>query len=128
MLAEEIEDLETRNSVLLQKKLRLSREVEANELEVRRAKAKYAKMQNDVVRLNTLINKNAQNVDTLESGTELMELDFLRMLKDEELESIRMQEAIEDVQQDRARLDQVRISVCCFHTKKASSCARWLTL
>lgn len=103
---EAIEELRTRNSVLLRKKLRLTREVEQNEIELRRAKNKYSLMQNDIVKLNALINKNAKTADSLESGTELMEVDFLRMLKDEELESIKLQETIEETAQARTQLDQ----------------------
>eukprot|EP00038_Savillea_parva_P031108 m.82876 g.82876 ORF g.82876 m.82876 type:complete len:927 (+) comp9501_c0_seq1:89-2869(+) len=104
--SEEIEELKTRNSVLLRKKLRLTRDVEANQLELRRAKNKYSLMQNDIVKLNALINKNKVTADSLESGTELMEVDFLRMLKDEELNSIKLQEDIETITEERARLDQ----------------------
>jgi chromosome segregation ATPase len=104
--SEDVEELRTRNSVLLRKKLRLTREVETNEVELRRAKNTYSLMQNDIVKLNGLINKNAKVVTSLESGTELMEVDFLRMLKDEELESIRLQETIDDTSQLRTRMDQ----------------------
>ena len=49
-------------------------------------------LQSDVVRLNTLITQNKGLQQQLLQDTSVMEADFLRSLKDDELKSIQMQE------------------------------------
>jgi chromosome segregation ATPase len=63
-------------------------------------------MQHEVVKLNTLISKNSGFKDDLESNNELMETEFLRRLKDEELESIQVQTRVEELIDERARIEQ----------------------
>eukprot|EP00041_Stephanoeca_diplocostata_P038051 m.1472829 g.1472829 ORF g.1472829 m.1472829 type:complete len:924 (+) comp25150_c0_seq1:62-2833(+) len=101
-----MEELKTQTSVLLQKKLRLMRDIDSNTKELRRAKLDYSLLQNDITKLNTLINKNADAKEKLASVNETMELDFLAQLKSEELESIQLQSSIEEITAEKARLNQ----------------------
>eukprot|EP00040_Diaphanoeca_grandis_P027316 m.155143 g.155143 ORF g.155143 m.155143 type:complete len:918 (+) comp30925_c0_seq1:199-2952(+) len=100
-----LDELQTRNTVLSQKKLRLQKEIETNESDLRRYQHSFANMQHEVVKLNTLINKNGTVKDRLESNNVLLESEFLRKLKDEELDSIQIQQELEDMADEKVRLE-----------------------
>jgi len=102
----ELDDLQIRNAVLQQKKFRVIQEIEQNQKELRKCQHAFKNMQHEVVKLNTLISKNSGFKDDLESNNELMETEFLRRLKDEELESIQVQTRVEELIDERARIEQ----------------------
>lgn len=61
-------------------------------------------MQNDMIKLNTLLHREkGQEVD-LEQGTTLLENDFIATLKDAEKESIQMQDNLDAVKEEKERL------------------------
>jgi len=92
---ETTEMVNSKVAVLSQKKYRVSRDIETNELELKTLQRAYASLQRDVVKLDTLISKNKGVQESLSNGNVLMETEFLRKLKDEELVSIQHQADIE---------------------------------
>ena len=101
---EETEHVNSKFAVLSQKKYRISREIESNEKELVKLQRNFASLQRDVVKLDTLISENRGVQESLANSNVLMETEFLRKLKDEELVSIKTQTSIEEVVDEKKRM------------------------
>jgi len=101
---EETEHVNSKFAVLSQKKYRISREIESNEKELVKLQRNFASLQRDVVKLDTLISENRSVQESLANSNVLMETEFLRKLKDEELVSIKTQTSIEEVVDEKKRM------------------------
>jgi len=101
---EETEHVNSKFAVLSQKKFRISREIESNEKELVKLQRNFAALQRDVVKLDTLISENRGVQTDLANSNVLMETEFLRKLKDEELVSIKTQTTVEEVIDEKRRM------------------------
>ena len=101
---EETEHVNSKFAVLSQKKFRISREIESNEKELVKLQRNFAALQRDVVKLDTLISENRGVQTDLANSNVLMETEFLRKLKDEELVSIKTQTTVEEVIDEKKRM------------------------
>lgn len=90
--------------MLSQKRYRVSREIESNEKELVKLQRNFAALQRDVVKLDALLSENKGVQTELANSNVLMETEFLRKLKDEELESIKTQTTVEEVVDDKKRM------------------------
>jgi len=102
--AENTEHVNSKITVLSQKKFRISRDIEQNERELIALQRNYAALQRDVVKLDTLISENKGVQENLSNNNVLMESEFLRKLKEEELFSIQTQAEVHSVTDDKARI------------------------
>jgi chromosome segregation ATPase len=101
---EETESVNSKYAVLSQKKYRIAREIETNEKELVALQRNFASLQRDVVKLDTLISENRGVQESLANSNVLMETEFLRKLKDEELASIKTQTLVEETLDEKKNL------------------------
>lgn len=100
----EIEDMKTRSTLLQEKKMRVDGECETVRSEIKEVNRSFRVLQSDVVRLNTLITQNKGAQHQLLQDTSVMEADFVRSLRDDELRSIQLQEKLVVLQDEKAHL------------------------
>ncbi|KAJ8364428.1 hypothetical protein SKAU_G00132590 [Synaphobranchus kaupii] len=96
--------LQTQLTILQQKKVRREGEIQQESRELAEVDRHMKNLMLDLVKLNTLLNKNSQQHETLEQDNSLMENDFLHRLKEAERESIAMQMKHENIQEEKERL------------------------
>ena len=102
--AENTDHVNSKITVLSQKKFRISRDIEQNEKELVHLQRNFAALQRDVVKLDTLISENKGVQENLSNSNVLMESEFLRQLKEEELHSIQTQSEVHAVTDDKTRI------------------------
>jgi len=100
----DVESKKKQATILLQKKLRIEGEINSQENERKDIERNIRSMQNDMTKLNILINKNRDKQDHLQQDNQLMENDFVSTLKDAELQSIQIQTNIEGLNEEKERL------------------------
>ncbi|XP_064178069.1 coiled-coil domain-containing protein 40 [Anguilla rostrata] len=96
--------LQTQLTILQQRKLRREGEIQQESHELTEVDRNMKNLMLDLVKLNTLVNKNSQQHEALEQSNSLMENDFLQRLKECERESITMQMKHENIQEEKERL------------------------
>ncbi|XP_044044651.1 coiled-coil domain-containing protein 40 [Siniperca chuatsi] len=96
--------LQTEYTGMQQKKIRLESQIEVEHREEMELEKNAKMLRGDLLKLNTLLSKNAQLSLALEQQNALMETDFLQRLKEAERESIEMQIKHEKTQEEKERL------------------------
>lgn len=101
---EETETVNAKLTVLSQKKFRVQREINGTEKEFVALQRSYAALQRDITKLDTLLSHNRTVEETMSARNVLMEKEFLRRLKEEELNSIRQQAEVAAVTEEKTRV------------------------
>jgi len=102
--SKDIDVLKKQHTILQQKKIRTEGEIESHKNEMRDSERNIRNMQNDMTKLNLLINKESGMKEFLQQNNILMENDFIQTLKEAELESINMQSRIEALKEEKEML------------------------
>merc|ERR1711865_212413 len=107
-ISEKNQELKSRLSILQQKRLRLLQNIEQITNEVRDHNTSIGGMHTDMGKLNELIAKNANSQENLANSNFAMEMEFVRELKEMEVESVRLEQHIADVRmQKEAIVDEI---------------------
>ncbi|XP_077427002.1 coiled-coil domain-containing protein 40-like isoform X2 [Vanacampus margaritifer] len=97
----EYNKLQTKYTVICQKKIYLERQLEILHREENEVERSNKMLQRDLLKLNTLLMKNTQLRQALEQENAMMETDFLHKLKEAERESIEMEAKLEKTQEEK---------------------------
>ncbi|NXN79713.1 CCD40 protein, partial [Bombycilla garrulus] len=90
--------------IMQQRKLRVENEIQQEMKEQKDVERHMKNMSNDLIKLNTLINKNNSSVEQLQNGRIVTENEFLQSLKEAEKESVEMQERHSQLIEEKERL------------------------
>ncbi|NXO71942.1 CCD40 protein, partial [Phainopepla nitens] len=90
--------------IMQQRKLRVENEIQQEIKEQKDVERHMKNMSNDLIKLNTLINKNNSSVEQLQNGRIVTENEFLQSLKAAEKESVEMQERHSQLIEEKERL------------------------
>ncbi|MFT7804122.1 coiled-coil domain-containing protein 40 isoform X1 [Arapaima gigas] len=96
--------LQMQLTILQQKKVRTESEIQQEQRELVELDRHTRGLEADMLKLNTLLNKNGRLREELEQGNALMQSDFLHRLKEAEKESVAMQMKLEKIQEEKERL------------------------
>lgn len=99
-----VEELRTKHRVMSQKRLRVDNEIEGQREQLAKLQRGMAGLQTSLTRMSDMASKNTGMSRELQQSTQLMENEFLRLLKAEELESIKLQESLDVVMAEKAEL------------------------
>ncbi|XP_069511299.1 coiled-coil domain-containing protein 40 isoform X2 [Ambystoma mexicanum] len=99
-----VEMLKKEVTIHEQKKLRTENEIQQERTEQKDIEHHMKSLANDMVKLNTLLNKNISVKEQLQQDNLLMESDFMRALREAEKESIQMQEKLGSLQEEKERI------------------------
>lgn len=91
-------------TILSQKKIRTENEIDQQRREMYDIERTIRNMQNDVIKLNTLLHQQRHMETSLEQTNILSEFDFISGLKEAEKESIELAEQLEQVREEKERL------------------------
>ncbi|KAM3864676.1 coiled-coil domain-containing protein 40 [Diretmus argenteus] len=96
--------LQTKCTILLQKKIHTESQIEVEHREQAELDMHIKMLRGDMVKLRSLLIKKGQLHQTLEQENTLMETDFLHRLKEAERESVELQMKLERTQEEKERL------------------------
>ncbi|XP_036250208.2 coiled-coil domain-containing protein 40 [Molothrus ater] len=99
-----LDTLQKQSIIMQQRKLRLENEIQQEIKEQKDVERHMKNMSNDLIKLNTLINKNNSSVENLQSGRIVTENEFVQSLKAAEKESMEMQERHSKLTEEKERL------------------------
>lgn len=102
-LQEETSDLKMRLAVLSRKKAVLNTQFETESKEIREHQRNIRGLQNDMVKINTLLSKQSQIQSVLAENNLGLEQEFRARLKQAELESIRTENRIEELREEKRK-------------------------
>lgn len=102
--AESVDRLKKQLTILMQKMIRIEGQIESERKEQSVAERSLRHLQNDMVKLNGLIFREANQQERLEKDNILMETDFVRALREDELQSIKLKDKIADLRDEKERL------------------------
>ncbi|KAI8833737.1 hypothetical protein BC829DRAFT_422442 [Chytridium lagenaria] len=102
-LAEETSDLKMRLAVLSRKKAVVNNQFETELKEIRDHQRNIRALQNDMVKINTLLSKQSQVQSALEENNLGLEQEFRARLKTAELDSIRMETRIDELRAEKEK-------------------------
>ncbi|KAJ3106963.1 Coiled-coil domain-containing protein 40 [Phlyctochytrium planicorne] len=102
-LADETSDLKMRLAVLSRKKAVVNNQFETELKEIRDHQRNIRALQNDMVKINTLLSKQSQVQSVLEENNLGLEQEFRARLKTAELESIRMETRIDELRAEKEK-------------------------
>ncbi|XP_076453125.1 coiled-coil domain-containing protein 40-like [Babylonia areolata] len=91
-------------TILSQKKIRTENEIDGQRREIYDIDREVRNMQNDVIKLNTLLHQQKKKETSLEQNNILTENDFIGGLKEAETESIELSAKLEAVKEEKERL------------------------
>ncbi|XP_068769749.1 coiled-coil domain-containing protein 40 isoform X1 [Struthio camelus] len=91
-------------TIMQQKKVRIENEIQQETKEQKDIEHHMRNMSNDLIKLNTLINKNSNSFEELQYANIITENEFVRSLKAAEKESIQMQEKHSQLTEEKERL------------------------
>ncbi|XP_061626066.1 coiled-coil domain-containing protein 40-like isoform X4 [Phyllopteryx taeniolatus] len=100
----EYKKLQAKSTVICQKKIYLERQLEVMRREENEVEKRNKMLERDLLKLNTLLSKNAQLHYALEQENAAMETDFLHKLKEAERGSIEMEVKLEKTQAEKEKL------------------------
>ncbi|XP_061626038.1 coiled-coil domain-containing protein 40-like isoform X1 [Phyllopteryx taeniolatus] len=100
----EYNKLQTKCTVICQKKIYLQRQLEVLHRDESEVEKSNKMLQRDLLKLNTLLSKNAQLRHALEQENAVMETEFLHKLKEAERESLEMEAKLEKTQEEKEKL------------------------
>lgn len=92
------------HTILLQKKLRIEGEIDTQIFEQGEIERSIRNMQNRMSKLNDLLTHERGVQEDLQQGNILTESEFLKELKEAELESIQMQKKLDGLKEEKERL------------------------
>eukprot|EP00730_Choanoeca_flexa_P002610 TRINITY_DN11110_c0_g2_i4.p1 TRINITY_DN11110_c0_g2~~TRINITY_DN11110_c0_g2_i4.p1 ORF type:complete len:899 (+),score=393.62 TRINITY_DN11110_c0_g2_i4:99-2795(+) len=101
---QKLDDARTKHGIFSDKQYRLNADVEARQLEIVQQERLYKQLQNELLKLNTLVTKNRGIQSELQQAQELLQNDFVRQLKEEEKATAQMQSALQMSEEERERL------------------------
>ncbi|XP_065888442.1 coiled-coil domain-containing protein 40-like [Dysidea avara] len=99
-----VDNLKKQLVIMDQKRLRIDAELVQHQKETKNVERNISQLQHDMVKLNTLVADKKSEQEDLEQGNLLMEGDFVHTLKDAELESIQMQNNVDQLKEQKERL------------------------
>ncbi|XP_057895009.1 coiled-coil domain-containing protein 40 isoform X2 [Melospiza georgiana] len=99
-----LDTLQKQSIIMQQRKLRLDNEIQQEMKEQKDVERHMKNMSNDLIKLNTLINKNNSSVENLQNGRIVTENEFVQSLKAAEKESMEMQERHSKLTEEKERL------------------------
>ncbi|KAJ3110385.1 Coiled-coil domain-containing protein 40 [Phlyctochytrium bullatum] len=102
-LAEEMQDLKMRLAVLSRKKAVVNNQFESEVKEIREHQRNIRTLQNDMVKINTLLSKQSQVQNALEENNLGLEQEFRARLKTAELDSVRMETRIDELRSEKEK-------------------------
>ncbi|ORY39498.1 hypothetical protein BCR33DRAFT_719975 [Rhizoclosmatium globosum] len=102
-LQEEMSDLKMRLSVLSRKKAVVNNQFETELKEIREHQRSIRGLQNDMVKINTLLSKQTQVQSVLEENNIGLEQEFRARLKTAELDSVRIETRIDELRDEKKR-------------------------
>ncbi|XP_077379369.1 coiled-coil domain-containing protein 40-like [Festucalex cinctus] len=100
----EYNKLQTKYTVICQKKIYLERQLEILHREANEVERGNKMLQRDLLKLNTLLSKNTQLRQTLEQENAMIENEFLHKLKEAERESLELEAKLEKTQEEKEKL------------------------
>lgn len=101
-LSEDCEELRTQKSILEQKKLRLNNQVQGHEKEIRQLEVAKKNLDFEMNKLNDLFYKNTDLQEKLKNDNFNIENEFKQKLKELENESIRLENQISNLKEQKA--------------------------
>jgi len=99
-----VEELRTKYRVMSHKRLRVDDEIQGQREQLGKLQRGMQTLQTSLTRMSELASQNTGLSRELQQSTQLMEGDFLRQLKLEELESIQLQESLDAILHEKAEL------------------------
>ncbi|KAL4687292.1 hypothetical protein H8959_019420 [Pygathrix nigripes] len=90
--------------IMEQKKLRVESKIEQEKKEQKEIEHHMKDLDNDLKKLNVLMNKNRCSSEELEQNNRVTENEFMRSLKDSERETIKMQDKLNQLSEEKATL------------------------
>ncbi|XP_036053938.1 coiled-coil domain-containing protein 40 isoform X3 [Onychomys torridus] len=90
--------------IMEQKKLRVENKIEQEKREQKEIHRHMKDLDNDLTKLNMLMDKNRCNSDQLQQSNLVAETEFVRTLKDAERETIQMQEKLTQLREEKTTL------------------------
>ncbi|KAI8622572.1 hypothetical protein BC830DRAFT_1088809 [Chytriomyces sp. MP71] len=102
-LQEEMSDLKMRLAVLSRKKAVVNNQFEMEIKEIREHQRSIRGLQNDMVKINTLLSKQSQVQSVLEENNIGLEQEFRARLKIAELDSLRIEARIDELRDEKKR-------------------------
>uniref|UniRef100_A0A2K5KGP5 Coiled-coil domain containing 40 n=1 Tax=Colobus angolensis palliatus TaxID=336983 RepID=A0A2K5KGP5_COLAP len=90
--------------IMEQKKLRVESKIEQEKKEQKEIEHHMKDLDNDLKKLNVLMNKNRCSSEELEQNNRVTENEFVRSLKDSERETIKMQDKLNQLSEEKATL------------------------
>ncbi|XP_064620964.1 coiled-coil domain-containing protein 40-like isoform X2 [Lineus longissimus] len=100
----DVERLKKQLTIISQKKIRIECEIDSQRNEMACIERNIRNMQNDMLKLNMLLHKEAGVNHDLQQENILTETDFIQSLKEAEKGSIEMQARLEELSEEKERL------------------------
>ncbi|XP_052261678.1 coiled-coil domain-containing protein 40-like isoform X2 [Dreissena polymorpha] len=100
----DVTKLKKQLTILTQKKARTEAEIDGQRRETYEIERSISNMQNDMIKLNTLLHKEKGAQVMLQQDNILKENDFITSLKDHEHESIELQQSLDGLKEEKERL------------------------
>ncbi|XP_021370653.1 coiled-coil domain-containing protein 40-like isoform X2 [Mizuhopecten yessoensis] len=99
-----VEKLKKQLTILSQKKIRTEGNIDEESRETYDIERNITNMQNDMIKLNQLLHKETNIQSNLQQDNILLEQDFIRALKEAELDSIEKQANLDSIKEEKERL------------------------
>ncbi|KAI9143946.1 hypothetical protein BKA69DRAFT_1026299 [Paraphysoderma sedebokerense] len=110
-LSDIIQDLKMRQTVLSRKRMSVNAQFEREEKEIKQHQRHIRALQKDMVKVNTILSKQAATQAILQENNLGLEHEFRCRLKDAELESVRLEQMVETLKEekDKALADLIEV-------------------
>jgi len=102
-MAESTQDSKMRLTILNRKKMTVNSMFETQEKEIRDHKRNIRKLQNDMIKINGMLTGQASAQTQLEENNLTLEIEFRAKLKNAEIESLQMEERIENAKEEKSK-------------------------
>ncbi|XP_014669906.1 PREDICTED: coiled-coil domain-containing protein 40-like [Priapulus caudatus] len=100
----DVNELRKRLTILFQKRLRAEADIKRQGDEMREIERGTRSLQNDMIKLNTLVHRESGLHSALEQDNALAEMDFVQALKAAELEAVQLKNQLEATSEEKERL------------------------
>ncbi|KAI9221062.1 hypothetical protein BC828DRAFT_382016 [Blastocladiella britannica] len=102
-LAEQISTLKMRHTILTRKRAMINQEFDNEEQEIKRHSRQIKALQNEMIKMNTLISKQSNFQAVLGESTLGLEHEFRYRLKEAELEAVRLEQQVRNLKSEKDR-------------------------
>ncbi|KAJ3034564.1 Coiled-coil domain-containing protein 40 [Rhizophlyctis rosea] len=102
-IADETQDLRMRLTVLTRKKMVVNNAFETECKEIQDHQRNIRQLQHDMVKINTLLSRQSMVQNKLEENNLGLEVEFRAKLREAELDSVRMEQQVEDLRSEKSR-------------------------